>query len=245
MRDATIRALEIIEDPYRAMTHGQLEAKVAEGGRAQALAPLDVSGQPRLTAQAEADAWQQSADAELRHDQAEAASAKALAGQLGTEKAQLEGIRADHESWSGKTREARETAGKAKAELQRRCVQPREPEQSLVDWNRQFENDLAAVDRAIAPEQQAALEAGKPSPPERKTPESAPDPDAGARRVIAELQRDGYLSHITTTEPEEAAEPSPPVSMFRAGKRDRSLWLVQARGHLGSAGTPASRRTRR
>ncbi|HEY6313525.1 MAG TPA: hypothetical protein VIY52_22355 [Streptosporangiaceae bacterium] len=58
-------------------------AKVAEGGRAQALAPLDVSRQLRLTAQAEANAWQQSADAEVRHDQAEAASAKALAGQLG------------------------------------------------------------------------------------------------------------------------------------------------------------------
>ena len=207
MREATIGALEIAEDPYRAMTHGQLEAKVAEGGRAQALAPPDVSGHLRLTAQAEADAWQQSADAEVRHDQAEAASAKALAGQLGAEKARLEAIRADYESWSGKTREARETAGKAEAELQRRGMQPREPEQSLVEWNQQFENDLAAVDRAITRERQAVLDAGKPWPPERKAPEPAPDPDAGARRVIAELQRDGYLSHITTTEPKEAAEP--------------------------------------
>ena len=182
MREATIRALEITEDPYQAMTRGQLEAKVAEGGRAQALAPPDVSGQLRLTAQAEADAWQQSADAEVRHDQAEAASAKALAGQLGAEKARLEGIHADYESWSGKTREAREVAGKAKAELQRRGVQPREPEQSLVEWNRQFEDDLAAVDRAIAREQQAALDAGKPWPPERKTPEPSPEHDAGARR---------------------------------------------------------------
>ena len=166
-----------------------------------------MSGQLRLTAQAEADAWQQSADAEVRHDQAEAASAKALAGQLGAEKARLEAIHANYESWSGKTGEAREVAGKAKAELQRRSVQPREPEQSLVEWNRQFDNNLAAVDRAIAREQQAALDAGKPWPPERKTPEPAPDRDAGARRVIAELQRDAYLSHITTTEPEETAEP--------------------------------------
>ena len=207
MREATIRALEITEAPYRAMTRGQLEATVAEGGRAQALAPPDVSGQLRLTAQAEADAWQQSADAEVRHDQAEAASAKALAGQLGAEKARLEAIRADYESWSGKTRKAREVAGKAKAELQRRGMQPREPEQSLVEWNRQFENDLAAVDRAIARERQAALDAGQPWPPERQTLEPAPDPDAGARRVIAERQRDGYLSHITTTEPKAAAEP--------------------------------------
>ncbi len=97
MREATIRALEITEDPYRAMTRGQLEATVAEGGRTQALAPPDVSGQLRLTAQAEADAWQQSADAEVRHDQAEAASAKALAGQLGAEKARLEAIHASAE----------------------------------------------------------------------------------------------------------------------------------------------------
>ena len=148
-----------------------------------------------------------SADAEVRHDQAEAASAKALAWQLGAEKARLEAIHADYESWSGKTKETRETAGKAEAELQRRGVQPQEPEQSLVEWNRQFENDLAAVDRAITREHQAALDAGKPWPPERKTLEPDPDPDAGARTVIAERQRDGYLSHITTTEPKAAAEP--------------------------------------
>jgi len=207
MREATIGALEIAEDPYRAMTCGQLEAKVAQGDWAQTLAPPDVSGQLRLTAQAEADAWQQSADAEVRHDQAEAASAKALAGQLGAEKARLEGIHADYESWSGKTSEAREVAGRAQAELQRRGAQPREPEQSLVEWNRQFEHDLAAADRAITRERQAALNAGKPRPPERETLEPAPDPDAGARRVIAELQHDDYLSHITTTEPKEAAEP--------------------------------------
>jgi hypothetical protein len=67
-------------------------------------------------------------------------------------------------------------------------VPPREPEQSLVEWNRQFENDLAAVDRAIAREQQAALDAGKPWPPGRKTPEPSPDP--GAHRVIEEPAAD-------------------------------------------------------
>ena len=101
MREAAIGALEITEDSYRAMTLGQLEAKVAEGDRAQALAPPDVSGQLRLTAQAEADAWQQSADAEVRHDQVESGSAKALAAQLGAEKARLEGINADYENLVG------------------------------------------------------------------------------------------------------------------------------------------------
>jgi len=213
MREATIGALEITEDPYRAMTCGQLEAKVAKGDRAQGLAPPDVSGQLRRTAQAEADAWQQSADAEVRHDQAEAASAKTLAGQFGAEKARLEAIHADYESWSGKTREAREVAGKAEAELQRRGMRPQEPEKNLVEWNQQFEDDLAAVDRAITRERQAALDAGEPWPPERETLGPAPDPDAGACGLIAQLQRDGYVSHVITTEPEEAAEPSrwPPL----------------------------------
>jgi hypothetical protein len=233
MREATIRALEIAEDPYRAMTCGQLEAKVAEGGRAHALAPPDVSGQLRLTALAEADAWQQSADADVRHDQAEATSAKALARELGAEKARLEGIHADYESWSGKTREARETAGKAKAELQRRGAQPREPEQSLVEWNRQFENDLAAVDRAIARERQAALDAGKPWPPERKTPESSPEHDAEARLTIAELQRDGDLSHIPGIEPEKSAEPG------RQGAPDRVYELENETETPGSMGSEA------
>jgi hypothetical protein len=207
MREATIGALEIIEEPCRSMTRGQLEATVAEGGRIQALAPPDVSGQLRLTAQAEADAWQQAADAEVRDDQAESASAKALAGRLGAEKARLEGIHADYESWSEKTCEAREVAGKAKAELQRRAVQPREPEQSLVEWNRQFEINLAAVERAITRERQGALDAGRPWPPQRKAPEPSPEHVAAGRRVIAEPQHDGDLGHNPSTAREERAEP--------------------------------------
>jgi hypothetical protein len=87
-------------------------------------------------------------------------------------------------------------------------VQAQEPEQTLVEWNQQFDNDLTAVDRAIARERQAALDAGKPWPPERTTPEPSPDHDAEARRIIAELERDCYLSHIPRIEPEEAAEPN-------------------------------------
>ena len=59
----------------RRMTHGELEARILDGDRALASAPPDVSRELRLTAQAEADAWQQSADAETRHDQAGSADA--------------------------------------------------------------------------------------------------------------------------------------------------------------------------
>ena len=67
------------------MSRGELEARVLEGDRAQATAPPDVSSQLRLTAQAEADAWQQSADAEAEHDQVQAENARSLAATLAAE----------------------------------------------------------------------------------------------------------------------------------------------------------------
>jgi hypothetical protein len=87
---------------------------------AQATAPPDVSGRLRLAAQAEADAWQQSAAAETEHDLMQAHEARALANQIAAEKSRLEAASARYEEWSAKTIGARETAGKAKAELQRR-----------------------------------------------------------------------------------------------------------------------------
>ena len=102
MRLAAIRALEIRDETaiIRGMTHGELEARTLEAERAQASAPPDVSRQLRLTAQAEADAWQQSADAATRHDHAEAANAKTLAGQLAAERQHLEAADARYEQWS-------------------------------------------------------------------------------------------------------------------------------------------------
>ena len=48
----------------------------------------------------------------------------------------------------------------------------------MADWWRQFEADLAAVDRAIEREHQAAFVAGKPWPPER-TPQPESEPALG------------------------------------------------------------------
>ncbi len=50
------------------MSRGELEAEVLKGDRAQATAPRDTSSQLRMTSQAEADAWRQSADAEAEYD---------------------------------------------------------------------------------------------------------------------------------------------------------------------------------
>ena len=115
-------------DPRRSRhhpRHGPRRARSPhprQAERAQAGAPPDVSRQLRLTAQAEADAWQQSADAATRHDQAGAASAAILAGQLAAERQRLEADNARYEKWSAATAGTRETAAKAQAELERRGI---------------------------------------------------------------------------------------------------------------------------
>ena len=196
MRRAVRRALEIRDETetVRRMTQGELEARILDGDRTLASAPPDVSRELRLTARAEADAWQQSADAEIRRDQPESAGAKALAGHMAAQREQLEAANARYEKWATDTSGRREAAGKARAELERRglaqqTAEQRQPEaegepQTMVDWWRQLETDLAAVDRAIEREHQAAIAAGKPWPPERAPqpePEPVPEPESSPR----------------------------------------------------------------
>ena len=122
LRQAAIRALEIRDETeiIRRMTHGELEARILDGDRALASGPPDVSQDLRLTAQAETDAWQQSADAEIKHDPAESANAMALARHMAARREQLEAVNARYEKWAADTSSRREAAGKASAELQRR-----------------------------------------------------------------------------------------------------------------------------
>jgi AAA domain len=181
LRQAAIRALEIRDDTEitRRMSHGELAARILDGDRALAAAPPDVSRDLRLTAHAEADAWQQSADPGIRHDPAGSTEAKALARHLAARREQLEAANARHETWAADTSSKREAASKAKAELERRGLAPqtagqRQPgaetePQTTVQWWRQLEADAAAVDRAIEREQQAAIAAGKPWPPQRES----------------------------------------------------------------------------
>ncbi len=161
LRQAAIRALEIRDETEitRGMTNGELEARILDGDRALVSAPPDVSRQLRLTAQAEADAWQQSADAQVKHDQTGSAGATALARHMAAQREQLETANARYQTWATGTSSRRETAGKASIELQRRGLaqhtagqQQAEPErepQTMVEWWRQLEAGLAAVDRAI------------------------------------------------------------------------------------------------
>ena len=132
-----------------------------------------MSGRLRLTAQAEADAWQQSAAAETECDPVRRYNARALANHMAADKARLEAASAWYEQWSATTAATREAAGKAKAELRRRGHEPGpaetlEPRSTLELW-RESEADVGAAGWALARQQLAAIAigAGQPWPPVR------------------------------------------------------------------------------
>jgi hypothetical protein len=190
LRRTAIKALEIRDEAEisRRMTRGELEARILAGDRALASAPPDVSRDLRLITQAEADAWQQAADAEVEHDSVASAGATVLARCLAAKREQLEAANARYEKWATGTSSRREAAGMASTELQRRelaqqAAEQRQPQAqgepaTMVQWWRQLEADLAAVDRAIEHEHQAAITAGKAWPPERHPqPEAEPMPE--------------------------------------------------------------------
>jgi hypothetical protein len=180
MRKIVLAALEIRDetDIIRSLDRGELEARTLQGQRARAAAPPDVSRQLRLTAQAEAGAHRQAANAQVRHDTA-AASATALAAQLAAERQRLEASNARYEQWSADTHATREAAGKATAELQRRGqAQPddephaRPEDQPLLTARRwqQPQADTEAVNGADASKRQAASNTRDP-----RTPRCVPD----------------------------------------------------------------------
>ena len=206
MRQATIRALEIRDeaDIIRGLTRGELEARILAAERTHVAAPPEVSSQLQLTAQAEADAWQQAADAATRHDHAKVTSSQALASQIGAERQRLEAVSDRYEEWSSATGGVRETAAKVKAELERRGLaqkpagrQQPEPGGSpvtMADWWQLFEAGLTAAERALERQHQAAIVAGGPWPP-RRTPQpeqelrAAPTPEVKPGNQAARFEQ--------------------------------------------------------
>jgi len=196
MRKAIFSALEIRDeaDIIRGMSRGELEARALQGQRARAAAPVDVSRQLRLIAQAEADAHLQSADAQTRRDHAAAAAASVLAAQLAAERQRLEAGNARYEQWSADTYATRDTAGKTAAELRRRghaqpesdlYRQPQNEPQQTAGW-KQLEADAEAVNCADASDHQAASNTGEPwtsqripgmNPPSTAQPEPLTSPE--------------------------------------------------------------------
>jgi hypothetical protein len=189
-RQSAMNALEIRDEAVvlRSMTIGQLEAQIAEGDRAMAAAPPDISADLRLAAQAQADAWAQHADAQARDAHAEAVGARDLAGLMGDRQVGLEPMQAAYERWSSLTADKREAAGKAAAELARRQAEHGAEPGGLADWWRAFEADAEAAEQAIAAQHQAAVDAAAPWPPERAPEVEAPDeaerPEAGWWQVF-------------------------------------------------------------
>jgi hypothetical protein len=237
------------------MAHGELEASILDADRALASAPPDVSRELRLTAQAEADAWRQSADAEIRNDQAGSAAATALARHMAAQREQLEAANARYEAWAAGTGGRRDAAGKARAELQRRGLaqhpagqrqaEPQDEPQAMVEWWRQLDADLAAVDRALEREHQAAIVAGQPWPPQRTA--QAETTHAEGAAVIARPQRDGYRPEpnpdpeAPTRDPAAASTALAP--QHEPGDRPAGLNALQARadeaGHRIAAANAA------
>ena len=190
MREAVLAALEIRDEAniVRGLDRAELEIRALQGQRARAAASPDVSRQFRLTAQAEADAHRQAADAQTRHDHIGTVSATALAAQLAAERHRLEASNARYENRSADTHATRDAAGKAAAELRRRGrVQPdRKPQFRPEDgpllmagWWPQLEAEAEVVNGADASEHQAAGR-GNPEPSQRvpdMNPPSTPRPE--------------------------------------------------------------------
>jgi len=206
MRKAVFTALEIRDeaDVIRGLHRGELESRILAGERAQASAPPEVTGTLRLTAQAEADALQQSAAAEVQHDKTGAARARSLAGQLAAGRQRLEAGNARYEQWAADTHATREAAGKARAELQRRGqaqpdgapqAQPDDQPQTQAGWWRESGADSEAAGRAIARQHQAALDAGEAWPPQR-APEPTPNTNPEAESASAQPQQDDRAARL-------------------------------------------------
>jgi ATP-dependent exoDNAse (exonuclease V) alpha subunit len=119
LRQDTIRALEIPDDEalIRAASPGELEAQVRRGEQAQAAAP-EPAHELRAVSLAEAEARVRAADPDM--DEPAKAEAASLAVILGSQRTELEAAQADYERWAADTAEDRESAGQAKAELERR-----------------------------------------------------------------------------------------------------------------------------
>ena len=239
LRRATIRALEIRDeaDIMRGMSRGELEAQVLEGKRAQASAPPEVSNRLRLIAQAEADALAQSADAETRHDQVGASHAKALALQMAAERERLEAASTRYETWAAATHDRRATAGKARAELQRRGparsqaewqVQLADQPQTMTGWWREFEADAEAAERAIACQHQAAIDAGNLWPPQRtlepdRPSVPSPDPEAGPEDEPVQDDRAARLDELLARADQAAQR----VAIQEAGRQASSQYAAR------------------
>ena len=80
-------------------------------------------------------------------------------------------------------------------------MQPADRPQTMTGWWREFEVDAEAAERAIARQHQAAIDAGKPWPPQRTPepdPSAAPSPDLQASSEEPVHDRAARLDELLT-----------------------------------------------
>jgi conjugative relaxase-like TrwC/TraI family protein len=217
-RRAAMHALEIRDeaDILAGMSRGELEALVAEGQRAKAAAPPDVTARLRTTGQAASDTWAQAAAARVEGKAAEAASAETLAASLEAEHARLDVAGSAYEQWSEGSAETRDRAGKAAAELGRRQPEPNPdgggpdvPDtRDLATWWRDFDAHCTAIEAKWAEQQAAAAAAGEPWPPLIERSEVPPGRLPAPPSATA--------ADVPASGPVESAEPAAAASDTRA-----------------------------
>jgi hypothetical protein len=244
LRRTAIRALEIRDETaiIRRMTRGELEARILDGDRAVASAPRDVSRDLRLTAQTEADAWQQSADAEAKHDPAGSADATALARHLAARREQLETANARYEKWAADTGSRREAAGKARPSWSGASSRSRQPGSSPPSPKadrRPWWSGGASWKPASPPWTGPSSVSARPRSPQarpgRPSASHRPRPrPAEAAAVIARLQRDGYRPEPNPDREAPASESAAsntgaPAPQHEPGDQPGRLDALQAR----------------
>jgi hypothetical protein len=182
MRHDAISALQIRDEQadLAGMDRGQLEAKVIAGARARAAAPRDVSAELRATAQAETDMHIMAGKTQVEgadpatYDQA----AEVLSGKRGG----LEARNEEYEAWSDSTAGARDIAGKAQKELERRGHQ-------VPEWTPEEPEEEQPETETAEPEAEPELEAEVPEV-EASEPEAGPEAsetaEAAAEPELAE-----------------------------------------------------------
>ena len=196
-----------------AWTAANSKRESSHGERAQATAPPDVSSQLRLTAQAEADAL-----AAIRRRPSPARPSRrgqrqgprrAAGRRTPAPRSRQRPIRAmvrRHPRHQGSSRESQSRTATARARPARAANRSRSPKTNRrrrPDGGASSRRTSEAVERAIARQHQAAIDAGEPWPPQR-----APEPDPGP---------------APTTSPEDESVHAQPAQDDRAARLDELL----------------------
>ena len=173
----------------------------------------------------------------------QAQEARALANHMAAEKSRLEAASTRYEEWSAKTSGTRETAGKAKAELQRRGHTPAPAEtpqpQRTLEWQ-ELQANIEAVDLALARQQQAATDAGQPWPPVRHP---AAQPEAGHAPQPGNTMPE--RPEILKPEPDRYGERATPLDELQARADDAAARVQAQRTELDVSSKHTARMQRK